>query len=161
MCVAPNDHPPLPTLAHPSYIGRRKRGAILMHTQHTAHKLPVQQVHNMDLVDAKALAKRIDDAAKAPEARVTGTAMGIDVYSHVGSAQACQRFVDAGLQTATHFTKTQPNHFQCGHNTAGWSCLLRALGENFMQLSAEAIEAINNLEYARAMNTILGYAAGD
>jgi hypothetical protein len=110
-------------------------------------------VHKMHLKDAKDLAKRLEAMnLNTTEKQKTGSAMVIDTKSFVASAQAARRFADAGLTTATHFTMSQPNNYQCGHNCAGWACLLCALGNGFMQLTTNAIEAINNAGYAKIQN---------
>ena len=91
----------------------------------------IGEMHTLNLDEAKLLAINLDNAiAPLSNTNVVGEAIIIDTLSYVASAQVARRCANVGLTVATHFTTTQPNQFQCGHNCAGWVCLLRALGNH-------------------------------
>jgi hypothetical protein len=62
----------------------------------------------------------------------------------------------SGLPTRTMFSHTQATGYNCGHNSAGWAMLLRALGAEFTELDSNDAAAINTMEFAGEQNIVLG-----
>ena len=90
----------------------------------------------------------------------SGRAICIDLLSFVESAQVCRRVAQAGLQAKSIFSYTQATPWQCGHNCARHSVLLRALGNSFDDLSPEDANAVNTQALAGSQAAWLSINAG-
>ena len=70
------------------------------------------------------------------------------------------RMAQAGLAMRTLSEHSQATPYQCGHNSAGWSVILRGLGINFQDLTIQEARELNVEEFAQGQNVRLGKPAG-
>ena len=113
---------------------------------------------NYDLAAAKALSAGL---ANANLRKRTGRAIVIDYYNYAKSVLLADHIRRAGLSVKTLFSGLQATPYQCGHNTAGWACMLRALGQDFQALTNDIAGSINVPAYPQAQNVRIGKAVGD
>ena len=117
-------------------------------------------VAHYDLAHTRDLCASIEIREQAQNKR-KGQAVVIDYMNFVESTDVASAMVAAGLEVNTLFTREQATSYQCGHNSAGWACMLRTLGHEFAQVTHEMVSAINVAEYPAAQNPRIGKDAND
>jgi len=95
-------------------------------------------VEKFDLTAAKALAAQLRDDVATGDRSKSGRAIVIDYANMVASREVAAHVQSTGLTTRGLFQAAQATSYQCGHNAAGWACMLRALELQFTDLPVNA-----------------------
>ena len=117
-------------------------------------------VAQYSLERARCLCSSLQEQEQESEKR-TGRAVVIDYMNFVESTAVAHTMHDAGLAVSTLFSRTQATPYQCGHNAAGWVCMLRALGLDFQSITHDMVSTLNIAQYPRTQNPRIGKDAED
>ena len=115
-------------------------------------------INEFSLADAQKIAKALVEPMEVEQRQ--GRGIVIDLLGSPVAQMVSNRMAQAGLAMRTLSEHSQATPYQCGHNSAGWCVMLRALGNNFQDLTIEQAREINVEEFNRAQNVRLGKPAG-